>query len=247
MRQIIGVLGGMGPAATADFYQKIIRATPANVDQDHLPVLIYSNPQIPDRTAAIRGEGSDIVPALVETAEALVRAGATFLTIPCVTAHAFFEPLQRAIPIPILHLVDETATTLLTERPSLRRLGLLATTGTIESRLFPTRFEPRGLSVLTCDPDIQADKVMAAIYGIKGAGTLEQSRALIQEAGRHLIAKGAEVIVAGCTEVPLILQDGDLPVPVIDATWVLAQAAVRRALGQERRPRASQRCYKDGG
>jgi aspartate racemase len=247
MRQIIGVLGGMGPAATADFYQKIIRATPATVDQDHLPVLIYSNPQIPDRTAATRGQGPDIVPALVESAEVLVRAGATFLTIPCVTAHAFFEPLQRATPIPILHLVDETATALVSERPSLRRVGLLATVGTIESRLFPARLEPRNLAVLTCDPDIQTAKVMAAIYGIKGAATLARSRALIQEAAHHLIGKGAEVIVAGCTEVPLILQDGDVPVPVIDATWVLAQAAVRRALGQDRRPRASQRCYKDGG
>lgn len=247
MRQIIGVLGGMGPAATADFYQKILRATPAKVDQDHLPVLIYSNPQIPDRTAAIRGDGPDIVPALVETAEALVRAGATFLTIPCVTAHAFFEPLQRAVPVPILHLVDETVIYLQVERAGLTRLGLLATTGTIESRLFPLRFEPRGLSVLTPDPEIQTEKVMAAIYGVKGSGTLEHAKALIREAAQHLIAKGAQGIVAGCTEVPLILQDGDLPVPVIDPTWILAQSAVRRALGQESRPRASQRCYKNGG
>jgi aspartate racemase len=247
MREIIGVLGGMGPAATADFFGKLLRATPARSDQEHLPVLIYSNPQIPDRTAAIRGEGPDPLPELVRSAEALVRAGASFLAIPCVTAHAFFEPLQRAVAVPILHLVDETVRFVRTERPGIRQIGLLATTGTVQSRLFHARFEPHGLTVLTCDPAIQADTVMAAIYGIKGTGTLPRSRALIQEAGHSLIAKGAEAIVAGCTEVPLILQDGDLPVPVIDATWILAQAAVRRALGHDPRPRASQRCYKDGG
>jgi aspartate racemase len=247
MRQILGVLGGMGPAATRDFFDKLLRATPATCDQEHLPVLIYSNPQIPDRTAAIRGEGPDPVPALVESALALVRAGATFLAVPCVTAHAFFEPLQRAVSVPILHLVEETASALAAERPSLRRVGLLATTGTLEARLFEPRFEPRGLRVLTCDPEIQREQVMAAIYGVKGQGTLERSRALIREAARHLIAKGAEGIIAGCTEIPLILADGDLPVPVIDPTWLLAQAAVRRALGEERKPRASQRCDKDGG
>jgi len=247
MRQILGVLGGMGPAATRDFFDKLLRATPATRDQEHIPVLIYSNPQIPDRTAAIRGEGPDPLPALLETAEALIRAGATFLAIPCVTAHAFFEPLQRAVSVPILHLVDETASALAAERPALRRLGLLATSGTLQAHLFEPRFEPRGLEVLTCAPEIQREQVMGAIYGVKGEGGLEASRALIQEAARHLIARGAEAIIAGCTEIPLILQDGDLPVPVLDPTWILAQAAVRRVLGEERRPRASQRCYKNGG
>jgi len=96
--KVIGVLGGMGPAATADFYQKLIQATPAKTDQDHLKVVIFSNPHIPDRTAAIRGEGPDPLPALVVSAETLIRAGADFLTIPCVTAHHFFDGLQAAVP-----------------------------------------------------------------------------------------------------------------------------------------------------
>src|SRR5574342_729624 len=123
-RKIIGVLGGMGPAATADFYQKIIQATPAKADQDHLKVLMYSNPQIPDRTAAIRGDGPDPLPALVESAEVLVRGGADILTIPCVTAHHFYEALQRAVRVPILHLIGETVMAVLHEYPGLRRLGL---------------------------------------------------------------------------------------------------------------------------
>lgn len=246
MRQVIGVLGGMGPAATVDFFDKLLRATPARSDQDHVPVLIYCNPQIPDRTAAIRGEGPDPVPDLIASAEALIRGGASFLVIPCVTAHAFFAPLQRAISAPILHLVDETADFLTVERPAMRRIGLLATTGTLQSRLFHDRIEPRGLTLLTPDPAVQDERVMPAIYGVK-AGTLDRSAALIRQAGEHLVARGAEAVIAGCTEIPLILKDGDLAVSVVDPTWILAQAAIRRAQGRDRRPRATQRCYKDGG
>ena len=231
--RIIGVLGGMGPAATADFYQKIIRATPAKGDQDHLKVLIYSNPQIPDRTAAIQGEGPDPLPALVASAEVLVKAGAAFLVIPCITAHHFYDRLQRAVPVPILHIIGETATALAAERPEVRRLGLLATSGTVKSRLFESYFGPRGLTVLTPDPEVQSGLVMQAIYAVKSGDTSEAPRRLIREAAEHLILRGAKAVCAGCTEVPLILQDGDLSVPVVDPTWVLAQAAVRLALAED--------------
>src|SRR3990172_7315214 len=146
--KIIGILGGMGPAATADFYQKIIGATPAKVDQDHLKVLIFSNPQVPDRTAAIQGEGPDPLPILVAGAEVLIQGGADLITIPCVTAHHYYDALQRAISVPILHLVGETVTAVVGEYPGLRRLGLLATTGTLQSRLFEHYFEPRGFTIL---------------------------------------------------------------------------------------------------
>lgn len=248
MPKMIGVLGGMGPAATADFYQKIIRATPAKVDQDHPKVLIFSNPQVPDRTAAIRGEGPDPLPVLVAGAEVLVQGGVDFITIPCVTAHYYYEPLQRAVSVPILHLIGEAVTAVVNEYPGLHRMGLLATTGTLQSRLFEPFFEPRGFTIVTPDPAVQTSSVMEAIYAVKHGEPLERPRRLIREAAEHLQARGAEAIIAGCTEVPLVLQDGDLSVPVIDPTWILAQAAVRRALDQERPlAAASQRCYKDRG
>ena len=99
----------MRPAATADFCQKLIQATPAKADQDHFKVLNFGNPHVPDRTAAIRGEGPSLLPALIAGAELLAKAGADFLTIPCVTAHAFFDDLQQAVRVPILHLIGETA------------------------------------------------------------------------------------------------------------------------------------------
>jgi aspartate racemase len=244
---IIGVLGGMGPLATADFFQKLIQATPATSDQEHFKLLIYSNPHVPDRTAAIRGEGESPLPALIAGAELLVRGGASFIAIPCVTAHFFFEGLQAATPIPILHIVGETATAVRRDRPTIRRLGLLATTGTVKTRLFETQCEPHGLSILTPDEAIQETAVMPAIYAVKHGDDLAEPRRLIREAAAHLIGRGAEAVIAGCTEVPLILQDGDLPVPVIDPTLILAQASVRRAQSLAPYPAASQRCYKDRG
>ena len=247
-RKVIGILGGMGPAATADFYQKIIRATPAKADQDHLKVLIYSNPQIPDRTAAIKGDGPDPLPELVASAEVLAKAGADFLVIPCITAHNFYDRLQRAVRVPILHIIGETVTALTADHPEIHRLGLLATSGTLQSRMFESHFEPRGIGVLTPDPDVQSSLVMEAIYAVKSGDLSEGPRRLIREAAGHLVARGAEAVCSGCTEVPLILQDGDLTVPVVDPTWALAQAAVRLALAEDQPPAAaSQRCYKDRG
>ncbi|MCX5735821.1 MAG: amino acid racemase, partial [candidate division NC10 bacterium] len=237
--------GGMGPAATADFYQKLIQATPAKADQDHFKVLIFSNPHIPDRTAAIRGEGPSPLPALIESAELLVRGGAAFIAIPCVTVHFFHAELQAALPIPVLHIVGETAAAVRRDRSDLRRLGLLATTGTVQSRLFEKQFEPHGLSILSPEPSLQEGAVMPAIYGVKHGEGLDEPRRLIREAAAHLVAQGAEAVIAGCTEVPLILQDGDLPAPVIDPTLLLAQASVQRAL--RGCSMASQRCYKDRG
>jgi aspartate racemase len=238
----------MGPAATADFYQKIIRATPAKADQDHLKVLIFSNTQVPDRTAAIRQEGPDPLPVLLASAQVLIQGGADLIAIPCVTAHHYYDALQQAVPVPILHLIGETVTAVSAEYPHLRRLGLLATTGTLQTRLFERYFEPRGLTLLTPEPEVQAAHVMEAIYAVKRGEPRGGPGRLIRQAAEHLQAHGAEAILAGCTEVPLILQDGDMTVPVIDPTWILAQAAVRHALAEDFPSRlASQRCYKDRG
>lgn len=226
----VGVLGGMGPAATADFYQKLIAATPAKRDQEHLKVVIVSDPHVPDRTAAIFGRGPDPTPALVAGAAVLVRAGVDFITIPCITAHHFYPALQRAVPVPILHMVGEAAACVQAEQPDLRRLGLLATSGTLQARLFESQFGPRGLAILPPEPALQEASVMPAIYAVKTGGDLAAARRRIREAAEALVAAGAQAIIAGCTEVPLILTPADLGVPLVDPTAILARAAVRRAL-----------------
>lgn len=227
MSQIIGIIGGMGPAATADLFQKIIRATPARSDQEHLRVIIDSNPQIPDRAAFLRGEGPDPSPALVATARNLTGAGAGLLLIACNTAHLFHGAVQESVSVPVLHLMQETAASVATRFPRLRRIGLLATTGTVARRLYHRELERVGLQVLVPGEADQAD-LMAALLAVKG-GELAGPHTVAARVAAALAARGAEALIAGCTELPLVLAQADVAVPLIDATQVLAEAAVRRA------------------
>ncbi|MEW6522519.1 MAG: amino acid racemase [Bacillota bacterium] len=227
-RGIIGVLGGMGPEATADLFCKIIRATPSQKDQDHLRVLVDCNPAIPDRTQYILGLGPDPFPLLQATALNLVRAGASFLVIPCNTAHYFHRALQESIPIPVLHIMEETASHIARTWPWVRTAGLLASTGTVQTGLYTQALEAVGVRVLTPASAAQA-AVMDAIYQVK-AGWHQNARQLCAAAMHQLLGEGAEVMILGCTELPLILAPGDLACPVVDPTLVLARAAVERAL-----------------
>jgi aspartate racemase len=225
--KIVGILGGMGPEATADLFLKIIKATPAKKDQDHLRIIVDCNPQIPDRTDAILRGGEDPTPLLTSTALNLEKAGAGFLVIPCNTAHYFHGAVSRAVSIPVLHMMNETALEL--KRAGARRVGLLASDGTVQSGLYHKALGGLEMEVLVPGTAMQKH-VMDAIYGVK-SGEFGESRASVLAAAEELIAIGAEAVIAGCTEIPLVLKDGDTSRPVVDATMALARAAVREALG----------------
>ena len=134
--KIIGILGGMGPEATRDLFDKIIRETPANRDQEHLRILIDNNPKIPDRTAAIIGDGENPVPAMAAGAKLLARAGADFIIIPCISAHFFLDALQNELDIPILSAFDAVSEHIVSQHPDVDTVGLIATTGTVQGRRF---------------------------------------------------------------------------------------------------------------
>lgn len=248
MRRTVGIIGGMGPEATADIFRKIIRATPACGDRDHLRVLIDNNPTIPDRLAAINGHGPDPTPVLTDMAVNLERAGAELLAIPCNTAHYFYPAIRAAVGVPVLHIMEETAALIFNELRGRRRVGLLATDGTIEAGLYHQALERRRLEVVVPDEEHQA-LVMNSIYeptGVK-AGQYRRPRVWLRRVMAHLAARGAQVLVLGCTELPLLFTDEfpgpvktfTLPqggsIPVVDATEVLAAAAVREALRDDRR------------
>ena len=227
--QLLGIFGGMGPEATANLFLEIIRLTPAQRDQDHIPTLIYSQPQVPDRTAAIKNQDRSIVPYLVEGVRRLEKAGASFIVIPCNTAHYFYDDMQRAVNIPILHMIRETVQAVVSRHPEGRRIGLLATSGTIASGLYEKEFRQRGIEVVCPDEAVQNDCVMKATYAIKAAGGDKRtSEDLLCAAGKSLEARGAQVIVLGCTEIPLAFNPQRAAVPVVNATRVLAEAAIRR-------------------
>jgi len=234
VKKTIGILGGVGPYATVDLFLKIIKATTAKRDQDHLRIIIDNNPQIPDRTEAILGKGPSPLPKMVETAKNLGRAGADFIVIPCNTAHYFLGDLEAEISIPVLNMVEETRKTVKEGFPLAGKVGLLATTGTIKSRIYHKAFEEIDWEVVVPDK-ISQEVVMDAIYGEKGikAGYFEEPKKKIIRVARSLIDRGAKVILAGCTEVPLVLKSEDLSVPVLDPTHILAKAAVREAYPQD--------------
>jgi len=226
--KVIGILGGMGPEATLNCYSRIITSTPAKTDQEHLRVIIDSNPKVPDRTAAIIDEGESPVPLLVAGCRSLQQAGADFIIIPCVSAHFFLDEIQHQIELPILSIFDVVAETLASDHPQIKTAGLMGTTGTINGGLFQKRLSTEGIETIVPDETHQS-KVMEAIYDIKNSQPV-RSRAQITSdlvaAADSLISNGARGIIAGCTEIPLALKQEHLSVPYFDALTILARAAI---------------------
>jgi len=224
---ILGIFGGMGPEATADLYNQILEITPAVTDQEHIPTVIFSNPQVPDRMESIANGGDLIKPYLRFSVKKLESAGASFIAIPCNTVHYFYDYMQESVDIRIIHMIRETATEVADKYPNIKKVGLLATTGTIESGLYNKELEAKGFEVLTPDDSIEVNMVMNAVYGIKSKIDPHLNEDLLAIAGQHLADMGAEVIVLGCTEIPLAYNPERVDLPVVNATRVLAERAVR--------------------
>ncbi len=229
--RIIGILGGMGPEATADLFLEIVRLTPARKDQDHIPVLIFSNSRIPDRTRAILGAGEDPLPALIETARVLESGGAGILAIPCNAAHHYLPMIQKEVGIPILSMIEEACRDLKAKLSSIHTVGLLAATGTVRSRVYHTVCDQHGLVLLT-PQDEEQERVHTAIFEVKAGVHNTATRGTFESIGASLIQRGAEAVILGCTEIPLAFNPGEVNYLSVNPTHVLAQAAVDWALGR---------------
>ena len=226
--KIIGILGGMGPEATIDLFYKIIKFTPAEKDQDHLRIIIDNNPKIPDRTAAILGKGEDPLPALQESARNLEKAGADFIIIPCNTAHYFLTLIQESVKIPILNMIEETVKETQKRISQIQKVGLLASISIYETEIYHQHFKK--INIVVISPEEKDKKeIMKVIYAVKAGNLSEEIKKNILKTAQKLIDKGAEAIITGCTEIPLILKEGDVSVPIIDPTQILAEAAVQKA------------------
>lgn len=228
-RAVIGILGGMGPLATADLYHKIIETTPASTDQEHIPVIIYADPRVPDRTEALLHGGEDPTPWLVRGARMLVEMGADFIVIPCNTAHAFLDDVAPAVEKPFLSMIDAAADDIRDTYPDASAVGLLATNGTIAAGIYQRALEDRGIEVILPDDDVQRRCVMAAIHEVKGGRGNGNATRLLVEAAEHLTDRGADVLLEACTEIPLALQQRHIETPIVDATMALAREAVDTA------------------
>ena len=251
-RRLIGIVGGLGPYAHIDFERKLLDAaselTSARRDQDFPQWVLSSVPQTPDRTEAFFGEAEDPTPALLRSLERLRRAGADFAVVACNTAHLFLERLREEGPLPVISLIEVTADEAARIAPG-GSVGLLATSGTLRSRLYHEQMDARGLravSPLGFDDgeELQLRCVMEPIYGprvdgrhqgggIKTDGGSAEARELLEEAARRLVEEsGVDALIAGCTEIPLALEGTEVAGrPLLDPAALLAGAAVRHAYG----------------
>jgi aspartate racemase len=229
--RVLGVLGGMGPAATVEFYRRITEAVDADVDQDHPRIVIDSNAKIPDRTAALLHGGAPPISALAESATTLERAGADVLAMPCNTAHAFLPEVRASVSIPVLDMLDETVAA---AASGAAPVGLLATSGTLRAGLYQRAFREAGAEMLVPSEREQRD-VMRIIELVK-AGRTDRAIPTFEDAISRLLGRGATGVVLGCTELSVLHQRCPRsPTRVTDPMSALVLASAR-AIGVSLRP-----------
>jgi aspartate racemase len=223
---LVGVLGGMGPEATVDFMARVISLTPGQNDQDHVRLLVDQNPRIPNRQDALLRNGESPAPALADMARRLEAYGCDFLVMPCNTAHAFLDNIRAAVRIPFISIVDATLDAASNESC----IGLLATAGCLDVNVYQPALESRGLSfVLPTDQEVEA--LTSAAFEIKGGNKNSDVSDVVIRATQSLIARGASAIIVACTELPLVMQQSDVDVPLLSSTDELARRAISIAFG----------------
>ena len=247
----IGVVAGAGPFAGQDLLKKIFEETCAAVDQDHLDVIgLFRPASLPDRTAFLLNQklpnpGTAIARQVLE----LETMGAAVAGIPCNTAHAplIFNQMQAELArsqskILFLNMIEETVRFIQEKHPEIQQLGVLSTTGSYRANLYPLYFEKSGLKPVIPDEAVQLKRVHPAIYdpgyGIKAFGkATERSRRDLLEAIDHLVNKGAQAVILGCTELPLAIEETEIDGTVmLDPTRVLARALIREAAPEKLKP-----------
>ena len=236
----LGIVGGVGTAATVDFMGKVVSHTPAGKDQEHIKMVVEQNPQIPDRTANLLRDATDPTMAMYATCKRLESAGANAIAIPCNTAHAFVERIQAHLRVPIVNMLTETVDWIAEKYGSGKAIGLLATSGTVQSRVYHEAARRCGLQIITPGFDYQA-MVMESIYGERGIkagfteGLCKEQLLLTAE---HLCELGAGVLILGCTELPLVLEHcddykvGNHKISLVDPTTILALKCIKLSQGE---------------
>lgn len=224
-KKVLGIVGGMGPGATALLFQKIITYTDARCDAEHIHILIDNYPQIPDRTQAILAGSTAPAEYICQSGERLCRVGAELLAIPCNTSHYYYSLIRERMPVPVIHMIEETAA--VCAASGYRTVGVLATTGTCSTGVFDTALQ--AVDIATVYPSADGQRaVMSVIYDQVKAGRPIDTAPLkpfLDEMAR----RGAEAFILGCTELPLALRGGDYGYTYIDTLDVLAKSAIVRA------------------
>ena len=231
--KVLGVLGGMGPLASAQFMLRLTLLTPADRDQDHIPAVLWSDPRVPDRTRGKLSGGDDPLPWLLRGIAGLKQAGAGAIAIPCNTAHGWYQEMAEAAGLPILHIVDAAAEDLRRLRIGPGKIGLMGTAATLAMRLYQERLSGHGWDCIVPDDDQMARYVSPSIALVK-ANRVREAYEPLAKVANDLAARGVTAVVLGCTEIPLGIQAGPadrLKAPMVDTIDALARASIRWARG----------------
>ncbi|MDO5726878.1 MAG: amino acid racemase [Bowdeniella nasicola] len=220
--KLVGILGGMGPAATADFYSTLVSLTPAATDQEHLRVVMWADPSVPNRQDAILRGGTDPSPWLRAGAEKLVAAGAQIIVVPCNTVHAFLPPVMADLPVTFIDIRTATAAALPTGR-----VALLATDGALQAEIFAP-LETTEREIIKPPPSDQA-LLMDVVFALKAGTPVGELANRFAPVLRRLAARGASTAVVGCTELSVILTNDDAPLRLVDPAVELARATIAAA------------------
>jgi aspartate racemase len=227
--KMLGVLGGMGPLASAHFMVRLTQLTPAARDQDHVATVLWSDPRVPDRTVGQPSGEADPLPWLVRGVQGLQRAGCGAIAIPCNTAHRWYDAMCDAAQVPILHIVDAAATDLRRIGCAAGRCGVMATQAALAMRLYQDRLGAQGWDCIVPSPD-EMDRLVSPAIALVKLNRMADAYEPLAETVRRLAARGATVVVLGCTEIPLGIQAGPAPdLPVVDSIDALARSAIEWA------------------
>ncbi|HKJ12795.1 MAG TPA: amino acid racemase [Ornithinimicrobium sp.] len=224
--RLVGILGGMGPAATVDFYAKLVRHTPAEQDQDHLRVVIWGDPSVPNRQEALLAGGTDPTPWLEEGVRRLIDAGAEIVVVPCNTVHAHVRPVMAGQPVEFIDIIDTTVEAV--RRRGLHRVGLLATDGALASGIFQRGLDAAGVEWVLPSPERQAS-LMRLVHAVKTGRVDTATLTAMADLLAEIDSRGASTAVAGCTEISTLLERPPGGADVVDPALELALRTVERA------------------
>lgn len=230
--QLVGVIGGMGPDATIDFMARVLQQTPGDTDQDHVRMLVEHNPRIPNRQLAMRGEGENPGPVIATMAARLETAGADFLVMPCNLAHAWQSDIQAASTIPFVSIIDVTVKSALDRSDEDSAVGLLTTPGCFAAGLYQQALADAGRTVITQTPD-ELQAAMSLVEKIKRGDKSSDVASGLRTLADKLIGRGSRVLIAACTEFPLVLDESMFDVAFVSSTDELARKTVALALGTD--------------
>lgn len=225
MDKVLGIIGGMGPAATVDLMDKIIAATPAQCEEDHIRMLVDCNPKLPNRQSAILEGTKSPLPEMIAMAQGLERAGADFLILGANTPHYYFDDIQSAVGIPMLHIPNEAVAHILRCGGNVRAVGVLAANAPIRTGLFQQACEKAGLSAVVL-PQPQQEIFHQSIFDFKVSGDKEAFARVVRQSMDKLIELGAGAIILGCTEIPIVASGEYRGVALVDPNQIIAERVV---------------------